>query len=315
MNKNRLLILTETADHYLKLLLKSNLDNIDFVPASNIDRALTAAKDCNIILGNPEMISRIINSVETVEWVQSSFAGNESLCHSSFRRDYILTGIKDIFGPLMSEHVFTYILAIERNIFGTMNNQKNKIWKEISYRSLRDLHFGVCGYGSIGKHIASTAKYFGMKVSVFKRTKIKDHSVDFIYSGPDEFKEFLAPLDYLVIVLPKTERTTGIINSETLSFMKSDSVIINVGRGNAIIEKDLEEALEKNRIKGAVLDVFNKEPLPQDSKFWLMPDVYITPHISAYSFPEDIIKIFADNYKRFCNKEPLKYLINFERGY
>ncbi len=215
----------------------------------------------------------------------------------------------------MSEHVFAYILAAERNLFETRDNQKNKIWKEIPYRSLQNLHLGVCGYGSIGRHIASTAKYFGMKVSAFKRSKIKDCSVDFIYSGPDEFKDFLAPLDYLVIILPKTEKTTGIINSETLSFMKADSVIINVGRGNAIVEKDLEEALEKNRIKGAVLDVFNKEPLPQDSRLWLMSNVYITPHISAYSFPEDIVKKFADNYKRFCNKESLKYLIDFERGY
>jgi len=119
----------------------------------------------------------------------------------------------------------------------------------------------------------------------------------------------------VVLTLPATAQTRHIVNASTLKMMKPSAVLINVGRGNSVCEGDLVEALRDGVIGGAVLDVFEKEPLPQDSPLWLMPNVYITPHTSAISFPAEIVKVFADNYRRFARGDSLRYVVDFELGY
>ena len=97
--------------------------------------------------------------------------------------------------------------------------------------------------------------------------------------------------------------------------MKSSAVLINVGRGSLINEDDLVAALQEKKIGAAVLDVFETEPLPQTSQLWEIPNVSVTPHVAAASFPQDVINIFVQNYARFTSGEPLLHLIDFERGY
>jgi phosphoglycerate dehydrogenase-like enzyme len=122
-------------------------------------------------------------------------------------------------------------------------------------------------------------------------------------------------LDYLVLVLPRTAATTGLINYEALKKMKPSAVIINVGRGNVIVAADLIRALKNRLIRAAVLDVFEEEPLPADSPLWGLTNAFITPHNSALSFPRDIIQIFYQNYQRFLENKPLYYVVDFKRGY
>ena len=117
------------------------------------------------------------------------------------------------------------------------------------------------------------------------------------------------------MVLPKTPDTTGLIDYRALKQMKPSAVLINVGRGNAIIENDLIRALKEQIIRSAVLDVFQEEPLPKESGLWDLPNALITPHNSGFGFPKDIIQVFFDNYQRFCEKQPLHYVIDFNRGY
>jgi phosphoglycerate dehydrogenase-like enzyme len=97
--------------------------------------------------------------------------------------------------------------------------------------------------------------------------------------------------------------------------MKSSAVLINVGRGSIVNENDLVTALQQQQIAAAVLDVFETEPLPEDSQLWGLPNVFVTPHVAAASFPQDVIEIFVENYGRFTRSEPLLHLIDFERGY
>jgi phosphoglycerate dehydrogenase-like enzyme len=97
--------------------------------------------------------------------------------------------------------------------------------------------------------------------------------------------------------------------------MKKSAVLINIGRGSVVSENALVQVLEEERILGAVLDVFEEEPLPDNSRLWALPNVMITPHNSGLSFPEDIVAIFAENYRRFVDKKPLKYRVDFNRGY
>ena len=313
---NHLLVLASDADDYCKLLEELELSDLEFISSKGGDDAREKIRNCNIVLCEPGLVAPVLHEVKCLQWVQSTFAGIELLCAEGLRRDYMLTGIKGVYGPVISEYVFAYILALERHLFETRENQKSKDWSILPYRRLKDLTFGVCGFGSIGKHVAQTAASFGMQVIAYKRTP-DDNEYPFlkkIYTG-SSFGEFLGLSDYLVLVLPNTLETTGLFDYQALKQMKPSAVLINVGRGNAIVEADLVRALKEHAIRSAVLDVFQEEPLPLDSELWTLPNALVTPHNSGFGFPKDIIQVFFDNYQCFLNQQPLRYVIHFERGY
>jgi phosphoglycerate dehydrogenase-like enzyme len=137
---------------------------------------------------------------------------------------------------------------------------------------------------------------------------------DCIFNGAN-FGEFLSNPDYIVITLPSTPETMHLFDYDAFHAMKRSSILISIGRGNVISETALVRALEEKLIRGAVLDVFEEEPLPEASPLWALPNVLITPHNSGFSFPENVVKIFAENYRRLVDNKPLKYMVDFERGY
>jgi len=314
MEKNKLLILSRNPTRYVELIKRFNFTDLELVAFDSVEESKKYVENCNIILGAPKLIALILVAANKLQWVQSIFAGVEDLLSSPQRTDYVLTGVKGVFGPLMSEYVFVYILALERHILEVYENQKVRVWKKIPYESLQDKLLGICGLGSIGLHIAQTAKHFGMKVWGYKRSYEEVPGIDRIFTQSD-FKEFLSNPDYIVITLPSTPDTLHLMDYDTIKAMKSSAVLINVGRGSVVSESALVRALEEKLIRGAVLDVFEEEPLPEESRLWALPNVMITPHNSGFSFPEDIVRIFAENYRRFVDKKPLKYIVDFYRGY
>jgi phosphoglycerate dehydrogenase-like enzyme len=159
-----------------------------------------------------------------------------------------------------------------------------------------------------------TARHFGLRIIGLNRSGKPCEAVETVYTV-DELPAFLKKPDYIVLALPETQQTNQLINSDTLGMMKPSAVLINIGRGNSVNETDLVRALEDAVIGGAVLDVFESEPLPPESPLWRMPNVYITPHMAATSFPEDIAETFLQNYQRFLRREPLQYTVDFELGY
>lgn len=303
----RLLLLTGDNARYRHLLVARDLPELTIVTDA-------AAAACDLIFGEPKRITPLLSAARQLAWVQSSFAGVEALCAPGLRRDYVLTGVKGVFGPLMSEYVFAYLLALERSLFVARANQAERRWRDLPYRRLRDLTLGICGLGDIGGHIAATAAHFGLRVVAYNRTPGRAPHVERIFSG-EEFAAFLALPDYLVLVLPHTAATDGLIDRSALANMKPSAVLINVGRGSAVNEADLAAALREGCIRAAVLDVFTTEPLPQNSPLWGLPNCFITPHNSARSFAEDVVPIFCDNYQRWREGRPLRYTVDFAKGY
>lgn len=311
---NKLLILTKDAEKYAALIETADLPQLEIFATTDLADAAGLVADCNILLAEPPMASEILNSAGRLEWMQSNWAGIDALCRDGLRRNYQLTTVKDIFGPLISEYVMTYLFALERRIFDMRTNQLQKHWQPKPYRLSSDITLGIVGLGSIGRHVAETARRFGIRVTGLNRTGAACECVETVYTQ-EHLADFLAELDYVVLALPSTAKTRHFVNAEVLSMMKSTSVLMNVGRGSAVNEDDLVTALDTGVIGAAVLDVFETEPLPVQSPLWSMPNVYITPHFAAASFPEDVIGIFVDNYQRFLEHEPLMHLIDFERGY
>ncbi len=311
---NRLLILAADVAKYAALIKAANLPQLEIQVATDQPLAEALIVGCNIILGDPPLVEKMLASAHALEWVQSSWAGVDCLCRPGLRRDYVLTGAKDIFGPLISEYVMTYLFALERRIFTMRINQMKQNWKPLSYRSSKEITLGIVGLGSIGAHLACTARQFGIRVIGLNRSGRPCENVDQVHTL-DDLAGFFKEPDYIVLTLPETPQTKHFISADNLSLMKSSAVLMNVGRGSIINEADLVCALREGVIGGAVLDVFENEPLDQDSLLWQLPNVFITPHTAAMSFPEDIVRIFVENYKSFIQERPLSHIIDFDLGY
>ena len=300
-----LLILTSEATEYGRLIEAAHLPDLQ----------ITSKHDaCEIILGEPRLIRDALPLLSTPKWIQSIYAGVETLMDSSLRRDYILTNARGVFGELMSEYVLGYLLAHEKKIFERYKAQQSIKWDRFESGMLRDKTLGLLGVGSIGAHLAGMAKSFGMKVWGFTRQSETSKAVDRYFHGEDLLK-FAAGLDYLIVVLPRTNDTNKIVDAELLNALPSHAIVINVGRGNAVDEAALVEAVNQGKIAGAVLDVTEREPLPPEHPFWTTPNLYLTFHTSAISYPEDITRIFIENYYLYIEGKPLKYRVDFEKGY
>lgn len=303
---HKLLILAQDGNKYRALIEEAQLDQLEF--------ATQPAADVDIVLGEPSLIKAALESLSALSWAQSIWAGVEPLLDPAARRDYILTNARGVFGKLMSEYIVGYLLAHERKMFQRIEAQKNQHWEDSDTGTLRGKIIGLLGVGSIGAEVARTAKFFGMTVRGYTISSEASEHVDMYYHGNDLLK-FSKGLDYLVNILPNTSETRKLINADLLNSLPSHALLINVGRGSAVDESALTEALNHNRIAGAVLDVFEQEPLPKDHPFWTIPNLRMTFHTAAPSLAEDITKLFIENYRLFNEGKPLKYQVDFERGY
>lgn len=272
------------------------------------------ARSCEIVLGEPSRIAPQIARMPAVRWVQSTWAGVEPLLDPALRRDYTLTNARGVFGGLMSEYVFAYLLARERHLFEKRAAQHEGRWDPSPPGTLRGRTIGLLGVGSIGAALARTAKHFGMRVHGYTRASESCGHVDRYFHGDDRLA-FARDLDYLVTVAPNTAATRRLVDADMIGALPARAVLVNPGRGSIVDEAALTAALESNRIAGAVLDVFETEPLPAGHVFWTLPNVIITAHTAALSFPEDIAPVFIDNYRRFAAGQPLHYVVDFEAGY
>jgi phosphoglycerate dehydrogenase-like enzyme len=210
--------------------------------------------------------------------------------------------------------VFAYLLAHERRVFEKQAAQRAGRWDPTPPGTLRGKQIGLLGVGSIGAALARTAKHFGMRVKGFTRVSESCADVD-EYFHRDDRRAFASDLDYLVSVVPNTADTRALVDSALLSALPPRAVFVNPGRGSAVDESALADALSAGRLAGAVLDVFQQEPLPPDHVFWRTPNLQITSHTAALSAPRDIAPVFVENYRRWIAGAPLRHQVDFERGY
>ncbi len=311
---NRLLIISHNAHKYAKIITAAALPGLDIESTDTVEKARSLANKHNILLASPDLALEILPTLTKLKWMQSTWAGVNRLLGEDCRKDYLLTGVKNVFGPIMSEYVFCYILMHARKTLRCMELQKAQEWEMPMPGLLRGMTIGIMGVGSIGCAIAKTAKHFNMTTYGYSRSKTPKPEVDKMFST-DGVLDFVSDLDYLVTVLPQTPTTNNLINSSVLNAMKPNALLINVGRGNVVDDYALVKALTNKVIGGAVLDVFRQEPLPQSHPFWDTPGVIITSHKSALTYPEDIAPLFIDNYHRFAAGKELQSLIDFKKGY
>ncbi|MBM7541616.1 D-2-hydroxyacid dehydrogenase [Amphibacillus cookii] len=284
-------------------------------PISNAD--LT---DCEIIftLGFIDDLS-ILAKAPNVKWVQSLSVGVDALINDDTQNnDLLITNTKGCTSVPIAEHAMAMILAFSKRLPELRINQQRQLWKKAPVTDLLNARVCIVGYGQIGYEIAKRCKAFGMKVSGCRRhpTDQSDPFTDLIV-GMDRVDEVIQEADYIVLALPATPETDDFLNSERINQLKEGAVIINVGRGNAIVESDLVDALYDGQISGAALDVFQVEPLPATHPFWHMDQVIISPH-QAYLSQQNIDRImalFKENIIRYQSGQPLLNQVDKLKGY
>ncbi len=309
----RVLVLCDDAEDYRPLLdvLSDQGVLLDF--ATTPRAALEVYQDHRVLLAQPDAAAVVIDNMPKIEWVQSAWAGIKPLLKTR-RNDYVLTGVKGIFGPQMAEYILAHLLAHEQKLAERSRQQSLHTWWPKPSGSLQHKTLGIMGTGSIGSYIARATKGLGLKLHGFNNSGAASDDFDRVFSR-SELHAFLADADYVVAVLPDTPASTDLMNRDSFAAMKPTALFVNVGRGNLVVEADLDQALKEGRIAGAVLDVFRQEPLPTDSLLWHTPRLVITGHVAAWSQPRDVAGIFLDNYQRFIDQQPLQYLIDRNRGY
>jgi len=301
------------ADRFRSIISSELGVSADINAASRKELVQQVYQGEEVVLGRPDFLAQLMDTAPPVRWVQSTWAGVTPLIQHAYR-DYVLTGVKGIFGQQMSEYVLTHLLAHEGRLRQRWQSQQSGLWDNRVSGSLCDKTLGIMGTGSIGAAVAESCSALGVRCTGLNSSGRSHPAFQRVFA-PGELTEFLQDADYVLGLLPDLPSTTGLLNARAFESMKKDALLINVGRGNLIVEDDLVHALKTQKIAGAVLDVFQQEPLPADSALWSAPDLTITGHIAAVSRPDDIAGLFLQNYERYCSGQALLHTIDFDKGY
>ena len=220
----------------------------------------------------------------------------------------------------MSEWVVMHALAHLRQLRRYERQQRERVWEDDEQQpKASDIQIGLLGLGVMGQDAAVKLKALEFQVAGWSAS-LKSLPDVACFSGTDGFERLLAQTDMLVVLLPLTPATHGIINASLLSQLKRSGplggpILINAGRGGLQVEADILAALNSGALKGASLDVFEREPLPSDSRLWSHPAVYISPHNAAISSPKAIAALVARQIEADERGEPLAHLVHRRRGY
>jgi glyoxylate/hydroxypyruvate reductase A len=215
----------------------------------------------------------------------------------------------------MAQYVVMHTLLIHRHQRHFDEGQKKKEWRQMMLpRPSADTRVGVLGLGEIGSVTAERLAMFDFAVSGWSRTRKSVPGVK-SFAGEEELAAFLGQCDIMTCLLPLTPQTRGIMNAELFARLPKDAWVINVARGQHLVEADLIAALDSGHLAGAVLDVFETEPLPPDNPLWTHPKVTVTPHIAAISAPEAAVRYIVDGIARAERGEALKDVVDLGKGY
>lgn len=268
----------------------------------------------------------VLRAGEELEWVHSGSAGvGGSLTPEMRAAGVIFTNSAGIHAPPMADTVLGMTLHFTRGLDFAVRAQARGEWHtapfyeaETPVTELRECVVGILGYGGIGREVAKRFSALGVRVLALRRSvpEGSDPHAEVLH-GPEGLARLLGRSDVVVVALPETEETRGLLDAVAIAEMKEGAVLINVARGGVVDEEALIEALDRGRLRGAGLDVFSSEPLPRDHPLWDLPGVLITPHVSAVSrgFWRRETDLIVENLRRFLEGRELLNVVSVEAGY
>jgi phosphoglycerate dehydrogenase-like enzyme len=276
-------------------------------------------QNANVIIGNPPV--NMVKGLKNLEWLQLNSAGvGDYINEGILREGTVLTNASGAYGLAISEYMLGVLLEMYKNLHFYRDNQSASKWQYVGQvKAIFHSTALVVGLGDIGGEFAKRLKALGAyTIGIRRKDTDKPEYLDELHLMED-LETLLPKADIVALSLPSTPLTNQIINRKTLSLMKKDAVLINVGRGTAIDTEALCDALENGQLLGAAMDVTDPEPLPSDHRLWKIKNVVITPHVSGgYSLEETrnrIINISAENLEAFLNGKKMRNIVDFSAGY
>ena len=256
----------------------------------------------------------LLAGARQLRWIQVMGAGVERVLVPELPEHVVITRAAGIFGPWMAEYTLGWCLWVTQRMDGFRASQRQRRWAPVDPIPLRGRTLCVVGLGDIGRVIARKARALDLRVIGVSRTGRGAREAERVYR-PRGLRSALAQADFVVLTVPLSAATRGLLGPAELAAMKPSAWLINIARGEIVDEAALLEALRESRIGGAVLDVFDTEPLPPEHPLWACDNVAITPHISGPSTPREIAPIFNDNLRRYLAGRPLRHRVDRTREY
>jgi len=293
-------------------------------------RVLEAVRDAEIYLGYG-VPAELLESGSHLAWVHSGAAGvGSSLTEAMRARDVIFTNSAGVHAPPIAETVLAMILHFLRGLDLAAPAQRRGVWSTAAFYSeaapvveLSNATVGIVGFGGIGREVARRVASLGARVVASKRTtptRVDEADLEPVAGGgalggrielvhgPEGLDALLAAGDVVVLAVPETEETRGLIDARALGLMRPGAVLVNVARGRVVVEDALVDALASGRLRGAGLDVFEREPLPEGHPLWAMEHVVVTPHVSAVTrgFWRREADLILRNLERYLTGAPIE---------
>lgn len=309
--------------HFFK---RAHLDAVRKIAGKKADIVVTADRneaaahiaDAEVLACFPLTIPPLAGA-KNLKWLHSFSAGvDRVLTPETARMPMMITNSSGIHATPIAEHLIGFMLIFTRGFYKTFKNQQKRIWrKDETISELQGKTVLIVGLGDIGFETARLARAFGARVLAIARgKKERPDFVDELKTGA-YLDKMLSLADFIAICLPHTKETHRLFNMSKFKLMKKTAIVMNIGRGGIINEKELIEALRQKIIGGAALDVTEEEPLPKTSPLWRMENVIITPHHSGLSekYMDRAIELFCKNLRLFQNGGLLFNEVNKKRGY
>lgn len=307
-------------------IVRNIVPGVELVHVTGEEALLRASADADIVIAGFGGAARanfahFLEVAKRVRWIHTSRAGVDNLlCPELQSRNIALTcGKGHAAGPLLAEHAFALILALTRGValcvrtrtWGTGATARKTV-AELGGKTM-----GLVGFGGVGMALARRAMAFDMKVLAVRRNPSADVIDGATVWGIDRLDELLGRSDIVVVSVPLTPGTKGMFNRRAFDKMKPGAMLVNVGRGEVVDTAALIDALRDGRLARAALDVFEQEPLPDDSPLWDMENVVVTPHLAGHS-PERAVRnleTIVENIRRFAEGRPLLSAVDQTTGY
>jgi len=303
MNKSVLIIDAPeenfSAERFVSLVVGS-FPEMAFRVATQRDGSGPGVADAGAIFGFAQHFSEgMLTAAKSLKWIQTFTTGVDALLRlKSLRKEVIVTSLRGVHGPQMSELTFLHMLALCRNYPSLLDNQRNRVWERNAVPTLAGKTVVIFGVGAIASALARRCKAFDMTVVGISSSPRPVPDFDRMMARA-ELLQAAALADFFVVLAPLSPQTQGIIDAKVLGAMKSTAYLINVARGGVCNESDIIAAVRDKRIAGAGLDVFSTTPLPADSPLWNVPGILLTPHVGGLSttYMEQTVPIVEKNLK------------------
>ena len=291
-----------------------------FVVGWQPQELLPAAPEAEIIVScsaSGTQLEPLFRAAPKLRWVHSLSAGLDTLLFPALvESPVVLTNARGVYSASLGEWVMASVLFFAKEMRRLVESQERGIWDIYEPRWVRGTTMGIVGYGDIGRACATLGRAFGMNVLAVRRKPEPDPLCDEVL-GLDRIRDVMARSDYVVVILPLTPQTRHLVGAAEIAAMKRDAVFVNIGRGPAVDEAALVEALRAGRIRGAALDVFEKEPLPDGHPLYSLKNVFLSAHCAdrVPTWRTDSMRVFVENLARYRAGQPLLNVIDKSRGY